>query len=98
MAAKPKGYKLPWTTTQAQAWTTVCTLLREMEPLHHIDPGRPLEIYSAFLVNTDHHNLTFLRKSTTLKHQRWLLALQEFDFAIHHIAGEINPADYPSRV
>ena len=51
---------------------------------------KPHLLTRTFLVHTDHRNLQFLRKSTTPKHQRWLLALQEFDFTIHHIAGEIN--------
>ena len=158
-AAKPKGYKLRWNTDQAAAWQEALDLLGAMEPLHHIDPSRPLEVYSdasdygmgyllaqhdddnhllviahgskkftstqlrydtyekelmgiysaimhfkpyllprPFIVHTDHRNLTFLLKSTTPKHQRWLMALQEFDFTIHHVAGIINPADYPSRV
>ena len=152
-------YKLRWGADQLEAWQASLTLLENLEPLHHIDPSRPLEVYSdasdfgmgyllaqhddagrllvishgskkftstqlrydtyekelmgiysaimhfkhhllprPFLVHTDHRNLTFLLTSTTPKHQRWLLALQEFDFTIHHVAGEINPADYPSRV
>ena len=48
---------------------------------------KPYLLTRPFIVHTDNRNLTFLLKSTTPKHQRWLLALQEFDSTIHHVAG-----------
>ena len=58
---------------------------------------RPLLIRKPFVVYTDHRNLTFLLKTETPKLQRWRLALQEYVFEVHHVAGANNPADYPSR-
>lgn len=47
-----------------------------------------------FIIQTDHHALTFIKqcKLTSGRLTRWTLALQEFDFSIEHIPGKENIA------
>jgi hypothetical protein len=51
-----------------------------------------------FTLFTDHRNLTFLNKPPSDKVMRWRLAVQEFDFDVAYIKGELNNvADSMSR-
>jgi len=51
-----------------------------------------------FSLFTDHKNLTFLNRPPSEKVMRWRLAIQEFDFRVAYIKGEINNvADALSR-
>jgi transposase InsO family protein len=51
-----------------------------------------------FSIHTDHRNLKFLNLNTP-KVVRWKLAIQEFDFVVHHIEGDANVvADALSRL
>lgn len=51
-----------------------------------------------FVVETDHRNLMFMRKSTAGKVIRWRLRLSEFNFVVRHIPGAENTvADCLSR-
>jgi hypothetical protein len=53
---------------------------------------------TPFLLFTDHKNLTFLNRPPSEKVMRWRLAIQEFDFSVAYIKGEINNvADALSR-
>lgn len=52
-----------------------------------------------FTVITDHRPLLWLMTAPQLagQQERWVLALQEFSFAVQHRQGLGNPADAPSR-
>jgi len=64
-----------------------------------VQQWQDLLIKRKFKIFTDHRNLTFILSSESKKLTRWRLALQEFVFDIHHIAGVENvEADYLSRV
>ena len=64
-----------------------------------VQQWQDLLIKRKFKIFTDHRNLTFILNSESKKLTRWRLALQEFVFDIHHIAGVDNvEADYLSRV
>ena len=43
-----------------------------------------------FTLRTDHDNLTMLKIDSNVKVQRWMLALQAFDYDIEHIKGINN--------
>jgi len=51
------------------------------------------------IVLTDHNNLRYFMKTTSLnrRQSRWALALAEYDFEIKYRTGKTNPADGPSR-
>ena len=52
-----------------------------------------------FTIKTDHRNLTYISTSGSAKVMRWKLAIQDFDFEIHHVAGRDNiVADTLSRL
>jgi hypothetical protein len=52
-----------------------------------------------FFLRTDHDNLTRLKAESDVKVVRWMLAIQDFDFEIKHIAGKDNEvADALSRL
>jgi hypothetical protein len=44
----------------------------------------PFEMY------TDHENLVYLNNSPSNKVLRWKLAIQEYDFTLEHIKGDLN--------
>jgi len=50
------------------------------------------------IVETDHKNLSYVKRSTMPQLERWRLRLQEFDFEIHYLQGSLNHvADALSR-
>lgn len=52
-----------------------------------------------FTLLTDHQNLIYIDKETSQKVKRWKLAIQGYDFDIHHIPGRLNVvADGFSRI
>ena len=61
---------------------------------------RPFVIGSHFILETDHHSLTWLMKATApARLVRWALALSEFDFEIRYRQGKFNQnADALSRL
>ncbi len=44
----------------------------------------------SFELDTDHDNLVYLNNPPSNKVLRWKLAIQEYNFSISHIAGELN--------
>ncbi len=40
-----------------------------------------------FTLRTDHDNLTMLKVDSNVKVQRWMLALQAYDFKVEHLSG-----------
>jgi hypothetical protein len=42
------------------------------------------------IVETDHKNLSYVKRSTMPQLERWRLRLQEFDFEIHYLQGCLN--------
>jgi hypothetical protein len=42
------------------------------------------------IVETDHKNLSYVKRSTMPQLERWRLRLQEFDFEIHYLQGSLN--------
>ena len=52
-----------------------------------------------FTLRTDHENLTYLNKTPSEKVVRWKLRIQEYDFFLEYIKGELNVvADGMSRL
>jgi len=51
-----------------------------------------LDALETFKVWTDHENLKYFRKPHKLNEQqvRWYLKLQDYDFVLWHISGEMN--------
>jgi hypothetical protein len=53
---------------------------------------------TKFTLFTDHKNLTFLNKDPNAKVQRWKIAVQDYNFDIAYLIGELNSvADSMSR-
>ena len=61
---------------------------------------RPFLIGTPFILETDHHSLTWLMKATSpARLVRWALALSKFNFEIRHRRGTLNQnADGLSRL
>ena len=52
-----------------------------------------------FILETDHSNLVWIKKSEVPKIIRWGVYMQSFNFLIRHICGSLNTiADYLSRM
>jgi hypothetical protein len=47
---------------------------------------------SFFTLRTDHRNLTYINTESSQKVVRWKLYIQEYNFNVEHIAGELNVA------
>ena len=63
--------------------------------------SRNFQLFSNFIVQTDHKPLLFLAKGKTTNSRlmRWALALQQFTFSVQAIAGNDNyHADVLSRL
>lgn len=77
-----------WSTIEQEAYSIYyCVLALSHHLLGH-----------HFTVETDHRNLLYLDRATSPKLIRWRLRLQEYDFAVTHIAGRHNVvADALSR-
>jgi len=78
-----------WTTTEKECFAIVYAL-RKFEYLIRD---------CHFTLLTDHQNLIYIDSETSQKVKRWKLAIQCYDFDIHHIAGRLNTiADGFSRI
>ena len=42
------------------------------------------------IVETDHKNLSYVKRSTMPQLERWRMRLQEFDFEVHYLQGSLN--------
>jgi hypothetical protein len=81
--------QLNWSTIQTEAYAifVCCTQLA------YLIRDRP------FSIHTDHKNLTFMTKNSSLMVTRWYVALQEFDYTLHFVKGSQNTiADALSRL
>jgi hypothetical protein len=72
--------KLNWSTIEKEAFAIFYTVTKCDFLLRDV----------KFTIETDHKNLTYLKTAQSAKLRRWQLALQEYDFACIHIAGEAN--------
>lgn len=57
-------------------------------------------VHRPFQIYTDHASLTYLKSQSHVsrRNARWLDLLSEFNFTMHHIAGDQNVADHLSRI
>lgn len=81
---------------EARRWSTIdqeaFAIFYSVTSLRHYLLGHP------FVIETDHNNLQYISKYTDGRVGRWRLALQEYDFIVHHIPGASNTvADGLSR-
>ncbi|KAI4291275.1 hypothetical protein PAPHI01_0549 [Pancytospora philotis] len=68
-------------------------IVKSLEHFRHYLLGR------SFKLRTDHRALIFLQdcKSPTSRQLRYALMLQDYEYDIEHVKGELNPADSMSR-
>ena len=82
------GAELAWQVPEKECYAIFIALLKWEYLLRD----------AKFTLFTDHKNLVYLNMEGSPKVKRWKLAIQEFDFDIVHIAGEMNDlADRLSR-
>ncbi|MGL4850115.1 MAG: reverse transcriptase domain-containing protein, partial [Clostridium sp.] len=76
--------------------TTEQELLAVIKAIQHF---REYLVVQKFELRTDHKALTYLFKSRNMKARlaRWSLLIQEYDFDITYIKGEVNFTDHLSR-
>lgn len=71
--------QLNWSTFEKEAYAIYYSFM-EFEYLLHD---------KFFILRTDHANLTFIRDSGSEKVRRWKLQIQDYNFHIEHIEGEL---------
>jgi hypothetical protein len=69
-----------WATVEKEAYAIYYALQKWDHHLRDIH----------FTLQTDHRNLLFLNEDSKAKVQRWKIQIQEYDFTLEHIAGEMN--------
>ncbi|EER20236.1 retrovirus polyprotein, putative, partial [Perkinsus marinus ATCC 50983] len=85
------GSQLNWPVYEKEAYA----ILKCLERFRHLHYGYKLRI----TVYSDHRPLQWLKTATSTKLQRWLLALQQYQFEVVYIPGKQNTrADALSRV
>ena len=69
-----------WSTIEKEAYAIFYTVTKWEHHLRDIH----------FTLQTDHRNLTFINVDLKQKVQRWKLAIQEYDFDLQYLKGELN--------
>jgi transposase InsO family protein len=78
-----------WSTTDKEAFAIYYCLSKLQNKL----------LDRKFTLQTDHASLVFINDAPSKRVMRWKLSIQEFDFDIRHIPGELNKAaDSLSRI
>ncbi len=72
--------QLNWSTIEKEAFAIFYTVTKYDFLLRDV----------KFTLETDHKNLTYLKKAQSAKVKQWKLALQEYDFSCIHIAGVLE--------
>ncbi|KAL2087252.1 hypothetical protein ACEWY4_018311 [Coilia grayii] len=96
------GHAIPWAGHLGKHKT------RARIGKHYFWPGMRADVYSLryyllgrqFTLETDHKALAWMHrmKDTNSRVTRWYLAMQPFNFIVHHVPGQVNvTADYLSR-
>jgi hypothetical protein len=94
---RPIAFMSKMLSAQEIAWTTIekeCyALVYALRKFEYLLRDRP------FTLRTDHANLKYINDPPSPKVRRWKLAIQEYDFHLEHIKGELNiVADAFSRL
>ncbi|KAF4650241.1 hypothetical protein FOZ61_000500, partial [Perkinsus olseni] len=85
------GSQLNWPVYEKEAYA----IFQALERFRHYHIGHPLEV----VVLSDHRPLQWLKKASTPKLQRWLLATAQYKFTVKYRQGRENVvADALSRV
>jgi len=97
------GKEIPillWSHKFSDAATRWHTITQEAFAIYAgVNACRDLLLGHLFLLQTDHRNLLYMRKSESKKILAWSLHLGDFNFIIEHIAGKENVvADALSRL
>lgn len=87
-----KGSQLRWSTIDKELYAIVRVLGKWRSHLE----GR------HFTLHTDHHPIVWIFRHNIGErgsplHQRWVASLSAFCMTVHHIPGDQNPADWPTR-
>ena len=69
-----------WSTIEKEAYAIFYAVMKWEHHLRDIH----------FTLQTDHRNLTFINVDLKQKVQRWKLAIQEYDFDLQYLKGELN--------
>ena len=69
-----------WSTYEKEAYAIYAAVMK----FSHLLDGH------HFIIRTDHKNLTYIRDTGSPKVQRWKYAIQDFDFEIEYLKGELN--------
>ena len=89
MSKSLHGAQLRWSTKEKECYAIVYALKK----FEYLLRGRRFKLF------TDHQNLLYVDSESSAKVVRWRLVIQDFDFTLGHIAGELNiVADQMSRL